>query len=280
MTSTKLTSSSQRRLGMPIEAANTWSSTPFTPSNSTPNSRSTTTPNSRSTPSHPREEPIPFLHHAHMTFTPDELRAINASLEHGDRTNLAKLPSKLQLLRTTIIDGTQEPLAMTINRSSQFLLNIEEKQVELERADSLISLNGGEDYDPTESPSATSRAIDTTSLHAPGEVESPPVTTEELKTHVWNHSREKREQSDADKHARQFMGEIGMSIAKPAETRGRRKLLSTIHRVSGTYYEPEIPKPDPMGVLNENIYCGPKLNAYMERRCGVGRLGRATMFEK
>ena len=265
--------SNQRRLGIPRDPNSTWGSTPITP-------QTTSGPTSRPV-SRPREEPIPFLQHAHMTFTQDELKAINASIEHGGKANLAKVPSRLQLLRTTILDGTQEPLSMTINRSGQFILSVEEKQAELERADSLISLKGEEDYDPTDSPTPTSRVVEVASLRgSPGTIEAPPVTIQELKTHVWMHSRESREHGDGDKLARQFMGEIGRGGARPAETRGRRKLLSTIHRVSGTYYEPEIPKPDPTQVLNEKIYCAQRLNDYIERRCGMGKLGRRSVIEK
>ena len=216
-------------------------------------------------PPEPKEAPLPFLQHAHIKFTPDELKEISTSIENvKHKGQLYRVPSKLQQIKMTRFDSAQSPLAMDLEPSTPYLVPTSTKNVELGRSDSLVSLNGDESFAVVETPRTTRTAGAGDYSQFQFEMEGPAVTIDEIKNQVWAHAHRHREASDDGKRASLFMGETG-SGAREVPSRGRQKLLRTIQRIADEYSEP-MPQHRQPEVLTERSYCAQRLHDYLRQR--------------
>ena len=224
----------------------------------------------------PKDAPLPFLQHAHVKFTPDELKELTSSVESARRKGqLYRVPSKLQELKMTRFDSAQNPLAMDLELSTPYLVPTSTKNVDLGRNDSLVSFNGDDDYKFVETPRTTRVAGSGGYSTLPFEDDESTVTIAELKNQVWAHTHRHREESDDGKCARPFTGGF-VSTTREAVSPGRQKLLRAIRRTATESRGSEMPSSAPVEVLTERSYCAQRFHEYLRQR----RIPQPAFLEK
>ena len=120
-------------------------------------------------------------------------------------------------------------MAINLELSRPFLLPTATNDGQPERQDSLISLKRDDEYDSPELPKSAHRPLSETFAQTVNEEESPAVTVEELKRHVHIHAKEINDERTQEKYGQLFNCEMNDGIAKPIESRGRKKMLTAVH---------------------------------------------------